>query len=111
MYSGNEPKQMCFSSTQRIESSTTVRPLTPKQAQFVRLFLNNGGNATAAYRGAYDAGRMSDRAVHEEALKLKSHPGIALCLADARTKAVEAISEAAGEAALTKARLEHFHVE
>ncbi len=46
------------------------RPLTPKQEAFCRAYLENGRNATAAYRIAYHAGRMSDGAARVAACRL-----------------------------------------
>ncbi|GAB4225082.1 MAG: hypothetical protein Kow0032_00030 [Methyloligellaceae bacterium] len=39
------------------------------------------GNASEAYRRAYDAQRMSDRAIRVEACRLKSNPNVALAIA------------------------------
>jgi phage terminase small subunit len=62
------------------------RPLTLKQEQFYREFLTNGGNASEAYRTAFDAGRMSPRAIATEAHRLLQHPQIARRIADEREK-------------------------
>jgi Phage terminase, small subunit len=65
------------------------RKLTAKQEAFVKAYLQNGRNAAAAYRTAYDAAKMSDAAVQVEACKLLKHPSVAL--------RVEAVVERAAE--------------
>jgi len=41
--------------------------LTPKQEAFVRAYLSNGGNASAAYREAYDCAGSADSTVARNA--------------------------------------------
>ena len=56
-----------------------ARQLTAKQQAFVDAYLENGGNATRAYRTAY-ATQASDKVCGVEGFKLLKHPGIALKL-------------------------------
>ena len=49
--------------------------LTLKQEKFVQEYLSNGGNATKAYKVAYD-NKMSEKQQNEEACKLLKHPKI-----------------------------------
>lgn len=51
--------------------------LTPKQEAFAFAYLETG-NASEAYRRAYDAESMSTEAVHVEASRLLDHPRVAL---------------------------------
>ncbi len=53
--------------------------LTIKQERFAREYVKCG-NASAAYRTAYDAGEMSTEAVNSEAYKLKVNTEIALMI-------------------------------
>lgn len=64
--------------------------LTVKQEAFCHAYIENGGNATAAYRESYDAGEMSDEATYVEASRLLSNPKVALRVKEFR----EAIAEA-----------------
>jgi phage terminase small subunit len=60
--------------------------LTVKQEAFVKAFLESG-NASQAYRTAYDAGNMKDSAIHANAYKLLQHTEIAQRLEAARESA------------------------
>jgi phage terminase small subunit len=51
------------------------RQLTPKQEKWFRLYMEIG-NASEAYRRAYDCALMSDRAIRVEASKLINHPEV-----------------------------------
>jgi len=51
--------------------------LTPKQEKFSQKFVELG-NASEAYRQAYDAENMSPEAIHEEAYRLTNNPDVAL---------------------------------
>ena len=53
--------------------------LTPKQEKFARAYIETG-NASEAYRRAYDASRMQANAIHVNASKLLSHAKVALWL-------------------------------
>jgi hypothetical protein len=63
--------------------------LTSKQENFCHAFIELG-NASDAYRAAYDAAKMSKEAVYVEASKLLSHPKISLRIEELRQPAVEA---------------------
>lgn len=64
--------------------------LTVKQEAFCHAYVENGGNASEAYRTAYDAGEMSDGAIGVEACRLLDNPKVALKVKSLR----EAIAEA-----------------
>lgn len=64
--------------------------LTLKQEAFCYAYIENGGNASEAYRTAYDAGEMSDGAIGVEACRLLDNPKVALKVKSLR----EAIAEA-----------------
>lgn len=53
--------------------------LTPKQAEFCRVYMETG-NASEAYRQAYDASNMSYEAIKVEASRLLKNPTIALTI-------------------------------
>lgn len=63
--------------------------LTPKQEKFLAEYLKHG-NASRAYRAAYNCAGASDATVHREAHRLLDHPKITPRLAEARDKAREA---------------------
>jgi phage terminase small subunit len=73
------------------------RPLTAKQERFARLYIELG-NASEAYRRAYDAGDMQDETVRVEASRVLANPNITL-----RTQQIEA--EAVAVTQLTVGRL------
>lgn len=58
-------------------SSTAKGKLTPKQEKFCEIYVETG-NASEAYRRAYDAGKMSDQAIHVNASKLLKNAKVAL---------------------------------
>ncbi len=62
------------------------RPLTPKQEAFYREYLNTG-NASEAYRRAYNASRMKPRTIEQRAHELLKHSEIAARLAEQATEA------------------------
>lgn len=62
--------------------------LTIKQEAFCHAYVENGGNASAAYRSAYDAGEMADQTVWNEASRLLQHPQVAIRVGELR-KAIE----------------------
>jgi phage terminase small subunit len=64
--------------------------LTPKQEAFACKYVECG-NASEAYRHAYDAGEMGDQAVWNEASRLTQHPQVAIRVKELR----DAIAEAA----------------
>ena len=51
--------------------------LTPKQQKFVLYYLTNGGNASDAYKRAYDCKNMSAEAIATEASRLLKNPKVA----------------------------------
>lgn len=57
--------------------------LTVKQEAFVRAFLESG-NASKAYRTAYNAENMKDNAIHVSASQLLANPKIAIRVKEAR---------------------------
>lgn len=63
--------------------------LTPKQEAFVRAYLSNGGNASAAYREAYDAGAMKDVTVTRKAHDVLRNGNVTARIAEAQ-RAVQA---------------------
>lgn len=62
--------------------------LTPKQEAFVLAYLKTG-NATEAYRTAYNPKTMSDENIWTEASKLLKHPKVAPRLAQLQAKVEE----------------------
>lgn len=62
--------------------------LTVKQESFCHAYIENGGNASEAYRTAYDAGKMGDSAIWNEASRTLQHPQVALRIQELR-KAIE----------------------
>jgi phage terminase small subunit len=59
--------------------------LTPKQEAFVSAYLQTG-SATAAYRRAYDASKMTSGAIEVEGKRLLKHPLITLRLRAAQER-------------------------
>ena len=62
--------------------------LTVKQEAFACSYVENGGNASEAYRTAYDAGDMQQDSIHVAASRLLSDAKVALRVAELR-KAIE----------------------
>ncbi len=60
--------------------------LTPKQEAFANAYLETG-NASAAYRHAYDADAMKETAIHVNASKLLKNTKVALRLAELQKRA------------------------
>lgn len=52
--------------------------LTYKQQKFIMRYIQNGGNASEAYRYAYDCTNMSDKAINVEASKMLKNPNVTL---------------------------------
>lgn len=71
--------------------ATPSRNLTLKQERFAIEYVRNGGNASAAYRAAYNAQNMNEATVADEAYHLTRHPEVAPMIdqleAEARTEA------------------------
>ena len=63
-------------------------PLTPKQEIFC-LAYRKSGNASEAYRQAYDAGKMKPETINRTAKELLDNGKIAARLAELRAPAVE----------------------
>lgn len=64
--------------------------LTIKQEAFCHAYVENGGNASAAYREAYDAGEMSDGAIGVEACRMLDNPKVALKVKELRDAIADA---------------------
>ena len=62
--------------------------LTPKQEKFCHVYVETG-NASEAYRQAYDAEKSSDAVIHVDACKLKKNPKVALRVEELRCAARE----------------------
>lgn len=62
--------------------------LTIKQEAFACAYVENGGNASAAYRTAYDAGDMADATIWVKASELLSNGKVAVRVGELR-KAIE----------------------
>lgn len=62
---------------------------TPKQAKFLAEYMEHG-NASAAYRAAYNCAGASDATIRREAHRLLEHPNITPTLEEARDKARQA---------------------
>lgn len=62
--------------------------LTPKQEAFALAYVETG-NASEAYRRAYDPKRMTPEAVAVEASKLLKHPKVALRVAELQAEHAE----------------------
>ncbi|MBR3654877.1 MAG: terminase small subunit [Elusimicrobia bacterium] len=67
--------------------------LTTKQQQFVLHYTINGGNASDAYRSAYDCSKMSDKAINVEACKLLKNPNVTLWLNQAELNKQEVFED------------------
>jgi phage terminase small subunit len=68
------------------------RKLTPKQQKFADLYLDIG-NASEAYRQAYDCTNMTAKTIGENAHQLCKHKGIARYLSGIRKSTQEAVAE------------------
>ena len=75
--------------TASTKSLNSDRELTLKQAAFVREYLDIG-NASEAYRRAYDASGMQPKAIHVEASRLLDNPKVALSVAELQREAAVA---------------------
>lgn len=64
------------------------RALTPKQTTFAE-HVAAGATQAAAYRAAYDAGRMTPEAVHQEASRLMANPRVATRVSLLRAESAE----------------------
>ena len=77
------------------------RPLTAKQAAY-RDARVSGLDPSDAYRLAYDASRMSPKAISVEAARLEKHPAVALAITSLQEKAV-AVAQKQADAAVASA--------
>lgn len=62
--------------------------LTPKQERFCTAYIETG-NASEAYKIAYDAGKMSSGAVHVAASRLLDNPKVALRVDELRAAHIQ----------------------
>lgn len=62
--------------------------LTPKQEAFALAYIQTG-NASEAYRLAYDTSKMTEKSVNENASKLLKHAKVAPRIAELRAPVVE----------------------
>lgn len=70
---------------QEAKPEAEERPkLTPKQEAFCHAYIENGGNASAAYREAYDAEDMQMNSVHVASSRLLSDSKVALRVKELR---------------------------
>ena len=80
------------------------RGLTAKQSGFVAEFLNNGGNATAAYRKAFNA-KGATTVVSAMAYKLRHRPAIVAALAASEAASAAAVQSAVERYGVTAERV------
>ena len=64
--------------------------LTIKQEAFACAYVENGGNASAAYREAYDAGDMADQTIWVKASELLSNGKVAVRVKELRDAIADA---------------------
>jgi phage terminase small subunit len=64
---------------------------TVKQLAFVKEYLSNGGNATQAYKRAYNCVNMKDTTIGRKATELKANDTIAALLKEVETKTIKSI--------------------
>jgi len=84
-------------------AGTRAPILTPKQARFVELLLENGGNNSDAYRRAFD--KPKDAYVAGSAGKLRSHPLVIEALERAAVIQASAVEAVLDRYAITADRL------
>ena len=66
------------------------RPITMKQEHFAREYIVNGGNASAAYRSAYETKNQSETTVTRNAHAATRNGNVAAMIATLRSQALEA---------------------
>ena len=71
-----------------------MRPLTPKQEAFAHKYVETG-NASEAYRFAYDVERMSLPAIHVAASRLLDHATVALKVSELQQQALAVVDVSA----------------
>jgi hypothetical protein len=69
--------------------SRNGRPDTAKEQAFARAYVENAGNASEAYRSAYNASGMSDNAVAVEAHRVLKRPNVSLIVAQLQDEAAK----------------------
>jgi hypothetical protein len=78
---------------------TAADDLTPRQVDFIKAYMANGGNATRAFLAACDDGKGSRGAAKVMAHRLLRVPAVAAKIAELRRIAGEALSSSVGELA------------
>jgi len=68
----------------------TAYRLTPKQEKFCAVYLETG-NASEAYRQAYDCKNMAEATINSNASRLLKHTQIAARIAEAQDKAMQIV--------------------
>lgn len=63
--------------------------LTIKQEKFCQLYIENGGNATEAYRGAYNTENMKPETIHVKACELLKSDKVAVRIKELQEMQVE----------------------
>lgn len=66
-----------------------TKKLTPKQEAFCKEYVLNGGNASDAYRSAYDAENMGAETINTEASLVKCDHAISMRIEDLHSKVRE----------------------
>lgn len=87
------------------EKEKRDRPLTVKQQAFAEAYVLNGGDASAAYRAAYDASKMKDTGIWVNASKLLKNTKVAL-----RISEIRAASHTAVVATVDALTVHHFRL-
>lgn len=67
--------------------------LTAKQEAFSKEYVLNGGDASAAYRKAYDASKMKPESINKQACELLKHPKIAPRIKELKSEAAKVAKE------------------
>lgn len=73
-----------------MSTNTPAQQLTLKQQRFVNAYIANGGNASDAYRQAYDAENMADGSIRVAACRLLDNANVALALQQTEAEATRA---------------------
>lgn len=71
-----------------VETVTEEPKLTLKQERFAQAYVENGGNATDAYRTVYDCEDMKPESINVAACELTKHPKISIRLNQLRADAL-----------------------
>jgi phage terminase small subunit len=86
----SEPLRAFFN--ERIEMSRKPRKLTPKQERFCYEFVRSG-NATDAYRQAYDASRMAPGTIHNRACRLRKESKVGARILELQSRKAEVVEQ------------------